>query len=53
MAKVPFAAWTRRNGREAHRPAQLADLLLLRPGCKKVFEAEPEKYLDPRYEPSM
>ncbi len=23
------------------------------PGCKKAFEAEPEKYLDPNYQPSM
>ncbi len=23
------------------------------PGCRKAFEAEPEKYLDPRYQPSM
>ena len=23
------------------------------PGCKKAFEAEPEKYLDPSYRPSM
>ena len=23
------------------------------PGCRKAFEAEPEKYLDPRYTPSM
>ena len=23
------------------------------PGCRKAFEAEPKKYLDPSYEPSM
>ncbi len=23
------------------------------PGCKKSFESEPGKYLDPSYEPSM
>lgn len=23
------------------------------PGCKKAFEAEPAKYLDPTYKPSM
>jgi YHS domain-containing protein len=23
------------------------------PGCKKAFEAEPEKYQDPNYKPSM
>ena len=23
------------------------------PGCKKVFEAEPEKYLDPEYKAHM
>ena len=23
------------------------------PGCKKAFEADPEKYLDPSYKPSM
>jgi len=23
------------------------------PGCKKAFEAEPAKYLDPSYKPSM
>ncbi len=23
------------------------------PGCRKAFEAEPEKYLDPNYQPSM
>ncbi|MGI8912873.1 MAG: YHS domain-containing protein [Chloroflexota bacterium] len=23
------------------------------PGCKKSFEAEPEKYLNPGYKPSM
>ena len=23
------------------------------PGCKKAFEAEPKKYLDPGYKPSM
>ncbi len=23
------------------------------PGCKKAFEAEPEKYLDPSYEAHM
>lgn len=23
------------------------------PGCKKAFEAEPEKYLDPNYKASM
>lgn len=23
------------------------------PGCKKAFEANPQKYLDPSYEPSM
>ncbi len=23
------------------------------PGCKRAFEAEPEKYLDPNYKPSM
>jgi P-type Cu+ transporter len=23
------------------------------PGCKKAFEAEPQKYLDPTYKPSM
>jgi YHS domain-containing protein len=23
------------------------------PGCKRAFEAEPKKYLDPGYRPSM
>ena len=23
------------------------------PGCNKAFEAEPQKYLDPSYKPSM
>ena len=23
------------------------------PGCKKAFDAEPEKYLDPAHKPSM
>jgi P-type Cu+ transporter len=23
------------------------------PGCRKAFEAEPKKYLDPNYKPSM
>ena len=23
------------------------------PGCKKAFESEPSKYLDPNYKPSM
>lgn len=23
------------------------------PGCKRAFDAEPEKYLDPSYRPSM
>lgn len=23
------------------------------PGCKKAFEADPAKYLDPAYKPSM
>ena len=23
------------------------------PGCKKAFEAEPQKYLDPSYKPSI
>ena len=23
------------------------------PGCRKAFEAEPRKYLDPNYKPSM
>jgi len=23
------------------------------PGCKRAFEAEPTKYLDPKYRPSM
>jgi Cu+-exporting ATPase len=23
------------------------------PGCKKAFDAEPEKYLDPGHKPSM
>jgi len=23
------------------------------PGCRKAFESEPDKYLDPGYEPSM
>jgi Cu+-exporting ATPase len=23
------------------------------PGCKRAFEAEPQKYLDPNYKPSM
>jgi len=23
------------------------------PGCRKAFEAEPAKYLDPTYKPSM
>ena len=23
------------------------------PGCRKAFEADPKKYLDPRYKPSM
>lgn len=23
------------------------------PGCKRAFEAEPQKYLDPSYKPSM
>ena len=23
------------------------------PGCKRAFEADPEKYLDPAYKPSM
>ena len=23
------------------------------PGCKKAFETDPEKYLDPSYKPSM
>jgi YHS domain-containing protein len=23
------------------------------PGCKKAFDAEPQKYLDPAYQPSM
>ena len=23
------------------------------PGCKKAFESDPKKYLDPRYKPSM
>jgi Cu+-exporting ATPase len=23
------------------------------PGCKRAFEAEPSKYLDPSYKPSM
>ena len=23
------------------------------PGCRHAFEAEPEKYLDPEYQPSM
>ena len=23
------------------------------PGCRKAFEADPEKYLDPSYKPSM
>ena len=23
------------------------------PGCKRVFEAEPQKYLDPDHKPSM
>jgi P-type Cu+ transporter len=23
------------------------------PGCKRAFEADPEKYLDPNYKPSM
>jgi len=23
------------------------------PGCKKAFEADPRKYLDPSYKPSM
>ncbi len=23
------------------------------PGCKKAFEAEPDRYLDPHYKPSM
>ena len=23
------------------------------PGCKRAFEAEPQKYLDPAYKPSM
>ena len=23
------------------------------PGCKKAFEADPRKYLDPNYKPSM
>ena len=23
------------------------------PGCKKAFEAEPQKYLDPNYQASM
>ena len=23
------------------------------PGCKRAFEAEPKKYLDPSYRPSM
>lgn len=23
------------------------------PGCRKAFEAEPRKYLDPSYKPSM
>jgi Cu+-exporting ATPase len=23
------------------------------PGCKRAFEANPEKYLDPSYKPSM
>ena len=23
------------------------------PGCKRAFDAEPKKYLDPNYKPSM
>ena len=23
------------------------------PGCKRAFESEPKKYLDPNYKPSM
>jgi Cu+-exporting ATPase len=23
------------------------------PGCKKAFEAEPQRYLDPAYKPAM
>ena len=31
---------------------QGSNLLLLRPGCKKAFEGEPETYLDPNYKSS-
>lgn len=33
---------------------QGSDLLFFcAPGCKRAFDAEPKKYLDPNYQPSM
>ena len=54
MAKDPVCGMDVDPATAQHKSEyQGTGLLLLRPGCRRAFEADPKKYLDPSYKPSM